>query len=105
MVKKNEAGFVTRVGGQITALAVQDNVEDGATLTTNDKFSVRFIGISHVAEVASAKMTVIVRETATGEAYKKYLVISMTRSTRTTWAADRLLTIRQPTSVPTSSSR
>ena len=72
MVKKNEAGFVTRVGGQITALAVQDNVEDGATLTTNDKFSVRFIGISHVAEVASAKMTVVVRETATGEAYKKY---------------------------------
>lgn len=72
MVKKNEAGFVTRVGGQITALAVQDNVEDGATLTSNDKFSVRFIGISHVAEVASAKMTVVVRETATGEAYKKY---------------------------------
>jgi len=72
MIKKNDAGFVTRVGGQITALAVQDNVEDGATLSPSDTFAIRFIGISHVSNVASAKMTVVVRDAVTGEAYKKY---------------------------------
>jgi len=72
MIKKSAAGFINRVGGQITALAVQDNVEDGATLTSNETFAIRFIGISHVAEVASAKMTVIVRDAESGDAYKKY---------------------------------
>ncbi len=72
MVKKSAAGFINRVGGQITALAVQDNVEDGITLTSNDTFAIRFIGISHVAEVASAKMTVVVRDAESGDAYKKY---------------------------------
>ena len=72
MIKKNAAGFVTRVGGQITALGTQINVAEGATLTKNDKFSIRFIGISHVSSVESAKMTVVVRDAKTGEAYKKY---------------------------------
>ena len=72
MIKKTAAGFVLRVGGQITALGVQDNVADGAVLSATDKFSVRFIAISHVTEVASAKMTVVVRDAETGEAYKKY---------------------------------
>lgn len=72
MIKKTAAGFILRVGGQITALGVQDNVEDGAVLTSKDTFAVRFIAISHVTNFASAKMTVVVRDAQSGEAYKKY---------------------------------
>ncbi|MBQ2999883.1 MAG: hypothetical protein IJD64_05415 [Clostridia bacterium] len=72
MVKKNAAGFVLRVGGQITALGVQDNVDNGAVLSSDETFAVRFIAVSHVTNVSSAKMTVVVRDAKSGEAYKKY---------------------------------
>ena len=73
MIKKDDAGYLKRVGGQITALAVQDNVADDATLTASDKYAIRFIGISHIETVASASMTVVVRDAATGKAFKRYV--------------------------------
>ncbi len=72
MLKKDDAGFIKRVGGQITALAVQDNVPDGATLTANNTYAIRFIGVSQVSNIASASMKVIVRDTASGVAFKQY---------------------------------
>ena len=72
MVKLDNNGFVKRVGGQITALAVQDNVTDGATLTAADTYAIRFIGVSQVENIASASMEVIVRDAATGTAFKRY---------------------------------
>ena len=72
MIKKNDAGFIQRVGGQIIALAVQDNAPDGGTLTKNDQYAIRFIGASQVSNIASASMEVIVRNTNTGKATKRY---------------------------------
>lgn len=72
MVKTNAKGYVYRVGGQITSLAVQDNAPDGATLTSGDTYAIRFIGLTHVEKVTSAKITVIVRNTETGKAFKRY---------------------------------
>ncbi len=71
MVIKQD-GFIQRVGGQITAWGVQDNVANDAVLTAKDQYAIRFIGVSHVADVASAKMTVVVRDSYTGKAFKKY---------------------------------
>lgn len=73
MVKKDTDGFIYRVGGQITALGVQDNVADNAKLTSSDKYAIRFIGISQLENVASASMTVIVRDAMSGIAYKRYI--------------------------------
>ena len=72
MVQLNEKGFIQRVGGQITALAVQDTVADNATLTEKDTYAIRFIGASQVSDIASASMLVIVRDATTGTALKKY---------------------------------
>ncbi|MBO5938850.1 MAG: hypothetical protein J6Q82_05055 [Clostridia bacterium] len=70
VIKQN--GFIQRVGGQITAWGVQDNVDENAVLTAKDQYAIRFIGVSHVADVASASMTVVVRDSYTGKAFKKY---------------------------------
>ena len=72
MVKKDARGFLTRIGGQITAMAVQDNVSDGATLSEGDSYAIRFIATSQLAEVSDAKLTVIVRDAITQDAFKKY---------------------------------
>ncbi len=72
MIKKDDAGFIKRVGGQITALAVQDNVPDGVALTAQNEYAIRFIGISHVSNITSASMEVVVRDAASGKAFKQY---------------------------------
>lgn len=68
---KIKNGYVLRIGGQITALAVQDTVGN-RTLTSADTYAIRFIGASHVSNIASASMEVVVRDTNTGVAFKRY---------------------------------
>ena len=72
MIKTDAQGYVYRVGGQVTALAVQDNVPDDVSLTSSDTYAIRFIGVVQESSVRSAKMTVVVRNADTGKAIKRY---------------------------------
>ena len=72
MVKTNEKGFITRVGGQITVVGVQDNVPDNATLSASDTYSVRFIAVTQSEVAGEATMNVIVRDAVTGKATKSF---------------------------------
>jgi len=72
MVKTNADGFITKVGGQITVLGVQDNVADGATLTASDTYAIRFISITNAKGAQYGEINVIARETATGTVLKNF---------------------------------
>ncbi len=72
MVKTDADGFITKVGGQITVLGVQDNVVDGATLTASDTYAIRFIAITSAKGAQHGTMNVIARETATGTPLKNF---------------------------------
>ena len=72
MIEKSNDGFLTRIRGQISILGVQDNVADGALLTSDDKYSIRFIALSALDVLPNAKITVIVKDAATQVAFKKY---------------------------------
>ncbi len=72
MIKKDENGFVKKIGGQIAVVGVQDTVSDGATLTAADKYSVRFIAVTHAESAIEGRMNVIVREADTGRAVRSF---------------------------------
>jgi len=72
MVKKDENGFVKKIGGQIAVVGVQDTVSDGAMLTAADKYSVRFIAVTHAESAIEGRMNVIVREADTGRAVRSF---------------------------------
>lgn len=72
MVKTDAAGFITKVGGRITVLGVQDNVADGATLTASDTYAISFIAITSAKGAQYGEMNVIARETATGAPLKNF---------------------------------
>lgn len=72
MVKTDENGFIKKVGGQISFVGVQDNAPDGATLTNADRYSVRFIAVTHAESAIEGRMNVIVRDANTGDAFKSF---------------------------------
>ena len=72
MVKTDADGFITKVGGKISVLGVQDNVPDGATLTSEDTYAIRFIAITSADEARHGEMNIIARRTATGEGIKSF---------------------------------
>lgn len=66
MVKYDTDGFIKRVGGQIALLGVQDNVKDGASLTSKTRYAIRLIAITSEETVKSCKINVIAHRTDIG---------------------------------------
>ncbi len=61
MVRKDQNGFITKVGGQITVLGVQDNVNH------SESYTVRLILLTYAEAVSQGKMYITLRNSATGE--------------------------------------
>lgn len=74
MVKTDADGFITKVGGQIAVLGVQDNVADGAILTASDTYAIRFIAITSTEGAHNGTMNILARKAATGEVIKTFSV-------------------------------
>ena len=72
MVQTNAQGYIQRVAGQIAAIAIQDNVPDGAVLSAKDTYAIRFIGVTQVETAKNAQMNVVVRNTVSGVAFKSF---------------------------------
>ncbi len=74
MIQKDALGFVKKVGGHLTALGVQDNVPDGATLTSQDRYAIRLILLPYAEGTLTPTVTVVAHNTASGEELNSFTV-------------------------------